>query len=259
MTKASVYSTDGSEKEKIDLPTIFDEEVREDLILRAFLSEQSETFQPKGSFKMAGLQTTARYVGRKEAYHSLKNRGGAMLPRELFPKGRIGRVRKVPYSVGGRRAHPPKSNKTLVERMNKREKEKALRSAVAATSDLELVKKRHALDDAQKVVPIVLDDAFEALKKTKDVSTALNKMKLTKDLTRSIKGRKKRTGRKGGKKTPKSVLIVTTPDKSLFKAARNIPGVDVTTAKKLKVMDLAPGGVAGRLTLWTKSSLKELK
>ena len=43
------------------------------------------------------------------------------------------------------------------------------------------------------------------------------------------------------------------------KAARNLPGVDVVTAKDLCAEDLAPGGDMGRLTIWTKSAIEALE
>ena len=254
--KVSIYSMDGAAKDKVELPSAFDEEVREDLIKRAFLSEQSELLQPKGAFYRAGLQTTARYVGRKEAYHSLKNRGGAMLPRELYPKGRIGRVRVVPWAVKGRAAHPPHPEKVLVERMNEKEKKKALRSAIAATANSDMVKDVHKFD-AQ--VPIVIEDGIEEIKKTKDVLKVLGNIKLERDLERASNGRKRRTGRKGGVKTPRSVLIVVSGEKPLLKAAKNIPGVDVVKVDSVKVSQLAPGGRPGRLTIWSASALKKIE
>lgn len=257
MASVPVYSADGSSTGKVELPKVFAETVRDELIRRAVLSEESETLQPKGAFYRAGLQTTARYVGRKEAYHSLKNRGGAMLPRELYPKGRIGRVRVVPFAVKGRRAHPPKVEKVLVERINKREKQKALRSAIAATAQKSIVSKKHIIPDV--IIPIILDEKCEGMKKTKDVFGLFEKIKISKDVERAINGRKARTGRYGGTKTPKSVLLVTATDVPLLKAARNIPGVTVSTVDKLKVKDLAPGGVPGRLTVWTKAAIEKLK
>ena len=40
--------------------------------------------------------------------------------------------------------------------------------------------------------------------------------------------------------------------------AGGIPGVGVTRVESLSVLDLAPGGVPGRLTLWTESALGAL-
>jgi len=258
MKEIPVYGVDGSQKGNVELPAVFGEIVRDDLILRAFLSEQSEKLQPKGPFKWAGLMTTARYIGRKEAYHTLKNKGtgGPKAPRIMFPKGRIGAVRKTPYAVKGRAAHPPHPEKVLVERINHREKAKALLSAIAATADAKLVRSKHRISDIS--LPIVFEDEIEKISKTKDVLKAVDKF-VGKDIERAYDGRKLRGKRKQGKKTPRSVLIVCGSDVPLMKAARNVAGVDVARADKLNVSVLAPGGNAGRLTIWTRSALAKLK
>jgi large subunit ribosomal protein L4e len=256
MVNVNLYSKDGSQSGKIELPSAFSEEVREDLIRRAVLSEETELLQPKGAFKRAGLQTTARYIGRKEAYHSLKNRGIAKLPRELYPKGRIGRVRVVPWSVKGRRAHPPKVEKIIVEKINAREKKKALLSAISATAKKEFVGKKHVLPKAE--IPIVFDDSCSSLSKTKEVAKLFEQLELIKDVQRAKSKRKPNNGRKGGVKTPHSVLLVVDKEDKLMKAAKNLPGVSVAKVDSLKVSDLAPGGVPGRLTVWTKSAISRL-
>jgi large subunit ribosomal protein L4e len=256
MVNVNLYSKDGSQSGKIELPSAFSEEVREDLIRRAVLSEETELLQPKGAFKRAGLQTTARYIGRKEAYHSLKNRGIAKLPRELYPKGRIGRVRVVPWSVKGRRAHPPNVEKIIVERINAREKKKALLSAISATAKKEFVGKKHVLPKID--IPIVFDDSCSSLSKTKEVAKLFEQLELIKDVERAKSKRKPNNGRKGGVKTPHSVLLVVDKEDKLMKAAKNLPGVSVAKVDSLKVSDLAPGGVPGRLTVWTKSAISRL-
>jgi large subunit ribosomal protein L4e len=54
-------------------------------------------------------------------------------------------------------------------------------------------------------------------------------------------------------------LIVVSNDRGVGKAADAIPGARVVTVENLSVLDLAPSGVAGRLTFWTESSLDALK
>ncbi|MEM4272125.1 MAG: 50S ribosomal protein L4 [Candidatus Bilamarchaeaceae archaeon] len=255
--KANVYSLDGSPAKQIELPKQFSEEVREEIIRRAVLSDESKEYQPKGAFPFAGIQTSAEYRGRKEAYGSLKNRGQAMLPREIRPKGLMGKVRRIPSSVKGRRAHPPKVEKVLVERMNKKEYRKALVSAIAATADISRIRARgHEYSGA---APVVFEDSLEKLGKTKEVVNALWKI-VGADLEKAKKGRKARTGtrkRKSGTKTPKGALIVVAGGK-INLAARNIAGVDVVSVDKLRVKDLAPGTHAGRLTVYTEAALKKI-
>ncbi|MCC7552810.1 50S ribosomal protein L4 [Candidatus Micrarchaeota archaeon] len=252
--KADVFGIDGKKTKQVELPKVFKEKIREDLIKRAVLSDQSKKYQPKGNYIWAGLETSARYRGRKEAYGSLKNKGQAMLPREIRPKGRWGDVKVVPFSKGGRRAHPPKVEKVIIEKINKKEYEKALKSAIAATANLEIVQKR---GHKTEIVPIILEDTFNKINKTKEINKILSTL-FREDLKRG-KETKKRTTRKAGKRTPKTALIVVTENSDLLKSSKNISGLDVVLTKDLTVELLAPGASAGRLTCYTESALKELE
>ncbi len=86
---------------------------------------------------------------------------------------------------------------------------------------------------------------------------------LADDLDRSKQGRTIRAGkgtmRSRKYRTPRSVLLVVAQKGGLDKAARNVPGVDVVTAKDLSAEDLAPGGDPGRLTVWTKAAIETLE
>jgi large subunit ribosomal protein L4e len=189
------------------------------------------------------------------------NVGSARLPQVKLAKGRRGEVRKVPQARTGRRAHPPKPEKVLVEKINKKERRKAIRSAIAATRDIGLVKERgHRVGDIKKL-PIIVDNAIESLKKTKEVREALLRLKLGEDLKRGEQkkiraGRGTTRGRKYKKK--KSVLIVVGSDKGVVKASKGIAGVDVSLAKNINADLLAPGGKPGRLTVYTESALSEI-
>lgn len=256
--KAKIYSLDGVSAKTIDLPPQFSEEIREEIIRRAALSDETRLYQPQGASPRAGFQTSARYRGRKEDYGSLKNRGQARLPREVRPKGGWGKVRRIPSSVKGHRAHPPKAEAKIVEFINRKEYRKALRSALAATANPALARARGHLFDCE--LPIVFENKLEALSKTKEVLSALEKV-AGKDLERARSGRRPRSGtrsRKAGTRTPKSILLVVSGG-SILKSARNIPGVDVVQAEALRVKDLAPGTHPGRLTLYTENALKKIE
>ena len=54
-------------------------------------------------------------------------------------------------------------------------------------------------------------------------------------------------------------LIVVSNDRGVGRAADAIPGAKVVTVESVSVLDLAPAGVAGRLTFWTESSLDALR
>jgi large subunit ribosomal protein L4e len=260
--KVQVFGLNGAPVGEAELPAQFSEAFRPDLIRRAFHSEASKRFQPKGAFLLAGMQTTAEYYGRRRGWRQIINTGRSRLPREKISGGGTGRVRMVPHSVKGRRAHPPKPAKRLVEQINFKEKNKAIRSAISATANVELIKARgHVL--AEKIrVPLVVDDSFESLSRVKDAKKALDALGLERDLDRASEARKKRSGRarmrKGGYREPKSVLIVFGEDKGVWRATRNLPGVNAVKASELTVEELAPGGDAGRLTVWTNNALKKL-
>jgi large subunit ribosomal protein L4e len=147
------------------------------------------------------------------------------------------------------------------EKMNKKEKLLARNSALAATADKTTVSKRgHAFSETV-TLPIIIDDEFEKIKKTKEIVDALEKIGVYSDVLRSANGTHVRAGRgkmRGRRyRTPKSLLIVSTKPE-LQKSSGNLSGVNITEPQQLNIEDLAPGGIAGRLTLITKSALLKL-
>ncbi len=241
-----VHTVDGDTDGEIDLPAVFDSEFRPDLIRRAVLAAQANRKQDYGADEYAGLRTPAESFG--------SGRGMAHVPREG------GRGRRVPQTVGGRPAHPPKSEKDRSYDINDKERQKAVRSAIAATADTELVRERGHEFDEDVELPLVVSDEFEELTKTKDAVEALEALGLDADIERADEtkiraGQGTTRGRKY--RRPTSILFVTSEEES--RAARNLPGADVTTAEKLNAEDLAPGTDAGRLTVWTESALEEVK
>jgi large subunit ribosomal protein L4e len=260
--QANVLDLEGKAVEKMQLPTQFDSAIRPDLIRRAVHAQASLRLQPKGNFPLAGMQSTAEYFGRRHRPRSTINTGRSRLPREKLAGQRLGRVRLVPHSMGGRRAHPPKVLKNLVEKINFKERNQAICSSIAATASADAVKGRgHKFDGLQ--LPIIISNTFEGLKRTKDAVAVLSKLGLNSDLLRASEGRRMRSGRsrlrKGGYRTPKSILIIYGKQDGIWKATRNIPGVDAVPVDRLDAELLAPGGVAGRLTVWTKPAILELE
>jgi large subunit ribosomal protein L4e len=260
--EVDVFGRDGKPVGKISLPKVFSEPVREDLIRRAFLSTASKQRQPYGTDVLAGQRTSAHYHGYRRHRYTMMNREMARLPRlhgKTVPFLYF-RARFVPQAKGGREAHPPKTEKVWEEEINKKERQKAIKSAIAATASKELVLKRGHLVEGQ--VPIVVDDAVQQISKTKDLVQFLNAIGLRKEIER-VKKKKVRAG-KGkvrGRKYKKKVgpLIVIAEDKGIGKAAKNLPGFNVCRVENLCAAYLAPGGMPGRLTIWTKSAVEKLR
>ncbi len=244
----NVYSLDGKVSGNVNLPAVFSTKPREDLVHRAVVAIQANRRQVYGPSEEAGMRSSAAYFGRRrDAYRMTINRGMSRLPREKLPDGSLGRVRLVPQSKGGRRAHPPKK-KLWFKKVNAKEYGLALNSAISATAVKELVEKRGHLVDKVKEFPLIVEDKLEILKKTKDVLKTLRNLGVDQDVERvAVNG-------KG-----KTVLIVVNEDKGIGKGAGNISGVDVTTINELNPEQLAPGTHAGRLTLWTKSAITNLE
>lgn len=264
LMKANVYALDGRALKEIDLPEIFSEKIDTDIIKRAVLAIQSARLQPKGTYLLAGRDNSAQYRGARylPAMERSINVGHARLPRLKNRRHLLqGNVARVPQARGGVRAHPPKTEKQISERINKKEKRIALRSAVAATSNLELVKGRgHKFGEVS--LPVIVEDKIEQLAKTKEVMAVLKKLNVASDIERAKKRRIMRSGkgRKRGRKykKAKSILMITKEKGKLFQAARNLEGVEVIPVKELNAELLAPGAVPGRLTLWTESAIKQL-
>lgn len=246
--QAKTIDLDGNEAGEIDLPEVFETTYRPDLIKRAVLAAQANRTQDYGSDPFAGKRTSAESLGT--------GRGMARVPRSN------GQGRRVPQAVGGRKAHPPKAEKDRTQKVNKKERRLAVRSAIAATADAELVAERGHRFDEDVELPLVVSDEFEELLKTKEVVAFLEAIGLHADVERADEGRKVRAGRgktRGRKyKEPSSILFVTSSEAGPSKAARNLAGVDVATAREVGAEDLAPGTHPGRLTVWTESAIEEV-
>ena len=248
--KANVYSINGEVKEEMELPAIFDEVYRPDLIKRAVLSAQSARVQPWGNDPMAGKRTSAKGWG--------SGRGTARVPR--IKNG--SRAAFVPMAIGGRQAHPTRAEKNHHEKINIKERRFAIRSAVAATTDKELVENRgHKVDDLEQV-PIIVEDEICSVKTTKQTREIFQSLGVYDDIIRAKEGKRIRAGRgkTRGRKYKKVTgpLVVVGEDKGISLGARNHSGVDVVVVENLNAELLAPGTHPGRLTVYTKSAIEKL-
>jgi len=248
---------------EIDSPPQFDEEFRPDLIHRAVLAIQSHKRQKYAASKYAGKRVSAKLSKRRRDYRGSYGLGISRVPRKILSRSgtRMNWVGAfAPGTVGGRRAHPPKSEKIWWRKINKKERAKAIRSAIAANMSREIVAQRgHKLPDNY---PFVLDDKFELIDKTKVMIETLKKLGLRDELIR-VEGKKIRAGKgkSRGRKyiSKRGPLIIVSNISDTNKTIPNPPGVDVVKVKDLNAELLAPGARPGRLTLWTSTSIKTLK
>lgn len=242
----TVHDLDGGDAGSVELPDVFETPFRPDLIGRAVTVAQANRKQAYGADEFAGMRTPAESFG--------SGRGLAHVPRSENV------ARRVPHAVSGRRAHPPKAEKDQTKDLNDKERRLAVRSAIAATTDVALVADRGHAFDEDLDLPLVVSDEFESLEKTQEALGVLEALGVDADVERADEGRSVRSGRgtsRGRKyRQPKSLLVVTSEEPS--RAARNLAGVDVATAREVNAEDLAPGAHPGRLTLWTESAVAEV-
>lgn len=247
----------GKSSGEVQVPHVFTTELRPDLVRRVFWLVGSHGLQPQGRDPMAGERTTA------ETHSPPTGTGRSRIPRvkgERYSRG--GLAGGVASVVKGRLPHPPRSEKVIHLAVNRKERRLATESAIAYTANLDAVKARgHRVQKLS--LPLVVADDIETIEKTAELMSFLEKVELKAELERVDSHTKRKTGksrlRGRAYRTGVGPLIVVTNDRGVGKAARGIPGVEVTKVGGLNVLDLAPGGVPGRLTLWTESALSSLE
>ena len=270
---AETYAVEAKDGKAIQLPSPFTSHIREDLVRSAVHASRANRRQSYGHSEHDGKR--APQPGMK---HSVewwgKGRGVSRIMRKAGQKTGA----QNPHTRGGRRAHGPKVDKEWSQKMNSRERKIARDSAIAASCDSLTVSSRgHRFEDGLRF-PIIIDDYIESRggsdekydiesipsqNSTRKFVAMMEGLGLSDDLARSKSGRSIRAGKgtmRGRKyRTPKGILLVVAQKDGLDRAARNLPGVDVVTAKDLCAEDLAPGGDMGRLTVWTKAAIGALE
>ena len=259
--KADVLSLDGKKQKDISLPTQFDEEYRPDVIKRAVIAIQANKRQAYGAKQEAGERASARLSRRRRHYRGSYGKGISRIQRKVMSR-RGAHINMVgaftPGTRGGRKSHPPKASKIWEQKVNVKERRLAIRSAIAATAKKEIVELRATFSK----VPIIIVDSLESLAKTKDVEALLLKLGMELEVAR-IKKTKMRAGRGKARgrryKHKSSVLFVVSGKCKLQNAAKNLRGIDVSPVESLNAELLAPGAVAGRLTVWSEKAIERMQ
>ena len=257
-----ILNTENKEVGKQKMPTQFEEEFRPDLIKRAVESTQANKRQPYGADPEAGIKSAAKLSRRRRKYKSGYGKGLPRVPRKTMLRRGMQMVwvgAFAPGTVGGRKAHAPVA-RDFSQKMNDKERRKAIRSALSATIQKLTVQKRgHKIPTNY---PFIISNDFEKIENTKDAIKALHAIGLTEDLQRADNkhirsGHGKARGRKY--KQPVGPLIVVAEESKIITAAQNIPGVEITDVNHLSAEQLAPGTHPGRLTLYTQAAIQKME
>ncbi len=248
--KINVYDLEGKVVGEHVLPAAFKTDLRPDVIRRAVTAIEANRRQAYAPSPTAGMRHSVETWG--------KGRGVSRVQR--LKEG--SQAAQSPNNVGGRRAHPPKVEKDLGKKINRREMLLGKLSALSAVSRPEVVKARGHLFSEELTVPVVVKDDFESIKTTKEAIRTLSSIGVYDDVERALNGKQVRAGRgkmRGRRyRIPRSLLVVVSKDCPGAKSVQNLPGVDVTTPEKINASMLAPGGDPGRLLLISESAFQAM-
>lgn len=260
-TQAKVLQIDGKESHTIELPSVFETPFRYDVIHKVYVNLLSHSFQRQGRYPMAGEVVSAE-----------SRNTGLGIARIARARGegfsRAGQAAGVASIRHGRVPHPPESWKNIYKKVNYKEKQLALCSAIAATTRKDLIERRgHKLSNISSF-PIIISDDIESISRTKDLLNLLRALGLQQELDRVDFSRKarsgtaRRRGRKGRSAVSAIIVIGSSGDedenKNIHKLSGSVGGIDIKQVKDLSVLDLAPGSKPMRLAIFSESAIKEL-
>ncbi|MBI5803208.1 50S ribosomal protein L4 [Candidatus Pacearchaeota archaeon] len=260
--KSDVFSVEGKKLKEIELPNFFSEKIREDLIAKVL--ESKKIIQPYAPMQYAGMLYSAsgKIRHKRHAWKISYGRGMSRVPRKIMSR-RGSQFQWVgattPHTRGGRRAHPPKLLHILKrKKMNKKEINLALVSALSATANEKEVRKKYSrLRDIEiKNLPFIVESRILSLK-TKELIEVLKKILGEKVFDVGIRNKDVRTGKgkiRGRKYKENAGLLIVTGKNEKMKTKM----FDVANTNNLGVLDLAEGG-QGRITIYTEQAINELK
>ncbi len=252
MSIINILEMDGSNKSTVTLPGVFQTPYRPEVIQKVYNHLNSYTFQRQGRYPAAGQMVSAESRNTGLGIARIARARG-----EGFP--RAGQAAGVASVRHGRLAHPPVSWKNIYKKVNKKEKLLALCSAIAATTNTELIQRRGHKIKNNLQLPIVVSNEIESIVKSKDLEKILLKLGLEEDLKRTFIRRNKSVHKNGtNRRFALSVLIIVSNTEKIGRLNNSLPGITVKSVKSISVLDLAPGSKPARLTIYSENAIKEL-
>ncbi len=252
--KGVLYDVSGKKKGEVEMPTIFDGRIREDLVMK--LLEVMRVGQPYGLYSEAGRRHSASGTisHKRHDWKGHYGHGMSRVPRKImWRRGTnfywVGA--ETSGSRGGRRPHGPKGVHTE-KKINSKEMKLAMASGFAATANSELIKKRYSsAGEFSLKLPLVIESKFDKAR-AKDIFTALkNIFGNLFDLV--LKNKEVRAGKgklRNRKYKSNAGLLLVTGNSEKVK----ISGIDVVPIKEIAISDLWP---LGRLTIYTQKAIEE--
>lgn len=254
----SVLSVEGetaSVSSQVLLPAVFTAPIRPDVVNFVHTNMAKNNRQAYGVSREAGHQHSAESWGTGRAVSRIPRiQGGGNQSSGQAAFGNMVR--------GGRMFAPTRIWRKWHRKINVNQRRFAVASALAASALPALVTARGHRIEKVAEIPLVVDDAFEAVQKTAQAVKVLAKIGADADVEKVKASKKLRTGRGKSRNrryiTRRGPLIVYANANGAEKAFRNIPGVELAHVQRLNLLQLAPGGHLGRFIIWTKSAFEQL-
>jgi len=255
----SVYNVEDPSKasgKTLKLATVFSAPLRPDLVRSIHRDISKNRRQAHGVSEFAGHQTSAESWGTGRAVARIPRVAGGGTSRS--GQGAFGNMCR-----GGHMFAPNKTWRRWHRSPNQTQKRHAMASSIAASALPSLVMARGHRVSQVPELPLIVNDAFQNVNKTKTALEMLNKLGLADDIERVKETRRLRAGKGKGRNrryvTRKGPLVVYAEDNGIVHALRNVPGVELCHVEKLNLIQTAPGGTFGRIIVWTESAAKKLE
>lgn len=251
----TVFSLTGEKAGETTLPSVMTAPLRPDLVQFVHTNMNKNHRQAFAVNIRAGKQVVASSWGTGRAVARIPRVGGGGTSRS--GQGAFGNMCR-----GGRMFAPTKTWRKWNRKINTTQKRYAVASALAATAVPALVMARgHVIDEVPEI-PLVVDTAVEATKKTSAAKDLLNTIGAIDDVDKAAASKQVRAG-KGKMRNRRYVqrrgpLIIYKSNDGVEQAFRNLPGVELCCVDRLNLLQLAPGGHMGRFCVWSQAALDEL-
>jgi len=251
----SVFSLTGEKTGTTPLPAVFSAPIRPDIVQFVHTNMNKNNRQAYAVSIRAGKQVSASSWGTGRAVARIPRVGGGGTSRS--GQGAFGNMCR-----GGRMFAPTKTWRKWHRKINTTQKRYAVTSALAASAVPALVMARgHKVDDVPEI-PLVLDSALEATRKTSAAKDILAAVGALEDVEKAADSKQIRAG-KGKMRNRRYTLrrgplIVYAENDGVAQAFRNLPGVELCCVDRLNLLQLAPGGHVGRFCIWSQAALDAL-
>ena len=255
--KTQIIEKDAKSKKEITLPENFSSRIREDILLKVYEAQKLAYTQSYGAMPGAGAGYSASGIlrHRRHVWKTTYGKGISRVPRKIMSRNGssfnwVGAT--VSSARGGRSPHAPRSEKNLFKKINKKELLLAYNSAFAGTINEDYLAKKY---NTQIKSGFILSDDVLKLK-TKDFLKLLKTL-FNENFDKVLKIKTIRAGRgkmRGRKYKSNAGLLLVISSKQDFKQK----GFDIIKVNELKISDLAPNGVPGRITCYTSEAINEI-